>query len=58
MCDLTLLVQGAFPPGLRGRVARKTKYRFWDVMLCVVSRADSDYLMPEVLINTVETNGL
>ena len=58
MCDLALSVQGAFPPGLHGRVAGKTKYRFWDVMLCVVSRADSDYPMPEVLINTVETKGL
>jgi hypothetical protein len=56
--DLALSVQGAFPPGLRGRVAGKTKYRFWNVMLCVVSRADSNYSMPEVLINTVETKAL
>jgi hypothetical protein len=33
-------------------------YRFWDVMLCVVSRADSNYSIPKMLINTVETKGL
>lgn len=44
MRDLALRsVPSAFPSSLRERVAGKATYRFWQVMLCVVSMDDDQY---------------